>query len=330
MMVIARLVLCSFAWFVGCTSQAVVKSEKVSDAAPEAPVEIDQKLLFSLERSNEPVKKISGPSDIQVTLSSEKIYDGSILLIDFSIPESRQATADAKKAYKVVHEETEFPLIPVDEAAGTFVSVVAVPINFKPGTVNFQLIAGETKMTIPVDVLEGKYKAEKLRVDGKHVNPPKKDLKRIKRESAEIGMIYREIRRERLWSGPFILPVNSPITSPYGTKRVYNGEMQGFHQGLDLKAAVGTPIYAPAGGVVVLAKDLFFTGKTVILDHGYGIFTVYGHMSRLKTKKGKKVSPKTLLGLAGATGRASGPHLHWGAVLQRVKVNPLDLLRVLR
>lgn len=336
MTVIVRLALCSFFVLIGCASQSVgaqsSSGEKADDKAVAA--EIDQKLLFSMDRSTEPGKKISGPNGIQVTLSTEALHDGSILLLDFVIPEAKKAPPEVRNTYRIVHGETEFPLIPVDANEGTFISAAAVPINFKAGTVSFQLhleaASTNPTMAIPVEVIEGRYKAEKLQVAARHVNPKKKDLVRIKKESSEIGAIYRAIRREKLWTGPFILPIQSPITSPYGTKRVYNGEMQGFHQGLDLKAAVGTPIYAPAGGVVVLAKDLFFTGKTVILDHGYGIFTVYGHMSRLKTKKGKKVATKTMLGLAGMTGRASGPHLHWGAIVQRVKVNPLDLLRVLR
>jgi murein DD-endopeptidase MepM/ murein hydrolase activator NlpD len=127
-----------------------------------------------------------------------------------------------------------------------------------------------------------------------------------------------------------VLPIDSKVTSIYGTKRTFNGEMRSFHQGLDLRAKTGTPVRAPAGGTVVLAKDLFFTGNTVILDHGYGIFTIYAHMSKLGVKKGEKVNVKQQLGLSGATGRASGPHLHWGAQVNKSKVNPLELTRVMQ
>jgi murein DD-endopeptidase MepM/ murein hydrolase activator NlpD len=134
---------------------------------------------------------------------------------------------------------------------------------------------------------------------------------------------------KRHWSGPFLLPIESEVTSPFGNKRLYNGTMKNFHQGLDLRAREPTPIRAPEGAVVVLAKDLYFTGNTVILDHGYGLFTVYGHMSKLDVKKGQIVKKAELLGLSGATGRASGPHLHWGAVLMRMKFNPQDLVQSL-
>ena len=138
------------------------------------------------------------------------------------------------------------------------------------------------------------------------------------------------IRREKYWKGSFQVPINSAVTSTFGNKRIFNGEMKSFHQGLDLRAAMGTPIHAASGGVIVLAKNLFMTGNTVLIDHGYGIFTVYAHMSKLQVKKGQEVKPGETLGLSGMTGRASGPHLHWGAVINRFKVNPTDLTTVLQ
>jgi murein DD-endopeptidase MepM/ murein hydrolase activator NlpD len=99
---------------------------------------------------------------------------------------------------------------------------------------------------------------------------------------------------------------------------------------LDLKAAVGVPITAPAPGVVVLAKDLYFTGGTVVLDHGYGVFTIYAHLSKVGVKVGKKVEQREILGLAGATGRVSGPHLHWTTQVSGVKVNPTEFVRVVQ
>ena len=154
-------------------------------------------------------------------------------------------------------------------------------------------------------------------------------MKRIKKEAAEIGRLYRSPRMIKDWQGAFEFPIQSAVTSQFGTRRVFNGEMKSFHQGLDLKAPEGTPIAAPAGGKVVLAKDLYMTGNTIILDHGYGLFTIYAHMSVMRAKLGTLVKKGELLGLSGMTGRASGPHLHWGAVVHLLKVNPMDLIRVL-
>lgn len=177
----------------------------------------------------------------------------------------------------------------------------------------------------------GTYETEHLSVDPRHVQPPKKELKRIAREVSEIGAIYRKITRQKFWHGPWLHPVAHPsVTSPYGTQRLYNGEPRGFHSGVDFKAALGDPILAPTGGLVVLAKDLYFTGWTVILDHGYGVCTVYAHLSELLVRKGQVVKPGQKLGLAGMSGRATGPHLHWTVAIRGAKVSPLEALRILR
>jgi murein DD-endopeptidase MepM/ murein hydrolase activator NlpD len=124
--------------------------------------------------------------------------------------------------------------------------------------------------------------------------------------------------------------MESVVTSVYGSQRLYNKIRTNFHNGVDFRAQVGTPIAAPQGGEVILAQDLYFTGWTVILDHGYGILTLYAHMSKLDVKVGQRVRKGEQLGLSGATGRVSGPHLHWGAIIHKQKVNALDLVKVLR
>ncbi len=174
-------------------------------------------------------------------------------------------------------------------------------------------------------VVRGKYSSEKLRVDPRRVHPPKQDLVRIAGEVKEIGVVYRTLQKKKFWQGPFELPIRSEVTSAFGTRRVYNGSLQNFHTGLDLRAPVGTPINAAAPGRVALAKDLFFTGNTVIVDHGYGLMTLYAHLSEIKVKKGDLVDPQQLLGLSGKTGRVNGPHLHWMAIVNGIKVNPVSL-----
>src|SRR6202022_3184582 len=101
-----------------------------------------------------------------------------------------------------------------------------------------------TERSLPIKINDAKYPSETLRVSNRHVNPRKRDLEQIKRDIAEVGKIYSTITKQKHWKGPFVLPVNSPMTSVYGTKRVFNGKMQSFHNGLDLKAPVGTPIHA--------------------------------------------------------------------------------------
>jgi murein DD-endopeptidase MepM/ murein hydrolase activator NlpD len=291
---------------------------------------------FAADAPNAPATATAAaPPEVRIegaraTLSAAQTHNGSILLVDVEL--------SGPLAQAPVHAhlgDRDYPLYRVPGApAGRWEGVVGVSFLHKPGPAKVQVSVGEGEgaqtLELPFEVTEGPYRSEVLKVPPRTVSPRPRDLKRIRKESAAIRKIYRETRLEKLWAGPFVLPVNSSVTSPFGTKRVYNGQMQSFHQGLDLKARMGTPLRAPAGGVVVMARNLFFTGNTVILDHGYGVYTVYGHMSRLKVKVGARVKTGDVLGLAGMTGRANGPHLHWGAVIRQEKVNPMDLTRVMK
>lgn len=178
-----------------------------------------------------------------------------------------------------------------------------------------------------VTVQEGVFPSETLRVPPRTVTPSKKDQKRIARDRVAIKRAYSSSVKSRLWDPPAVLPVDSAITSVFGTSRVYNGKKQNVHLGTDLRAPTGTPLHVPLTGKVVLARNLFYTGNTVILDHGYGLFTIYGHLSKLRVKEGQFVKKGKVMGLAGATGRASGPHLHWGVHLNGAKVDPMVLVK---
>ncbi|MCM2278529.1 MAG: M23 family metallopeptidase [Oligoflexia bacterium] len=257
-------------------------------------------------------------------LSSPEAVDGSIVIVTARV-------AGATAAPKGRFGEVEFPLYAVpSRGPGVYEGILGVPFGQKAGDFAVTLRLGEEELRLPLRVKDGNYPSERLKVDPRKINPRKKDLVRIRREQARVRKVYEAITAEKLWQGPFALPIQSEITSIYGTKRVFNGEMQSFHAGLDLRAKVGTPVLAPAAGVVALTGDLFFTGKTVILDHGYGVMTVYAHLSRITAKQGQRVTPGARLGLSGATGRVSGPHLHWMAVVHKAKVDPLQLTKVMR
>jgi murein DD-endopeptidase MepM/ murein hydrolase activator NlpD len=194
-----------------------------------------------------------------------------------------------------------------------------------------KILYGQDSLELPIRIVDGKYRRETLHVDSRRVdvsNPA--DQERAAREKAEVGELYRHVTRQKFWSGRFSLPIKSLVTSRFGTKRMYNGKMKSFHTGLDLRAAIGTPIHAAEAGRVVLAKELFFTGNTVIVDHGYGVLTLYAHMSKLEAHAGDVVEKGKILGLSGKTGRVNGPHLHWQAIVHGEKVNPLDLTKVMR
>lgn len=178
-----------------------------------------------------------------------------------------------------------------------------------------------------IKIVQGAYKKEKIMIaDTTKTKPNKTANERITKEFAEANAIYRTYTEKRHWSKPFILPLNSVITSPYGSARVFNGEIKSFHGGTDFRAAIGTPIHASNDGVVVIAKDRFLAGKSVVIDHGEGVFSMYYHCSDIKVKLGEKVQRGQVVALSGDTGRVSGAHLHFGILVNGVQVDPIDFI----
>ena len=181
--------------------------------------------------------------------------------------------------------------------------------------------------TIVFKIVEGEYKKEKITVEGSKVTPPKEVLKRIEEEREEANKIYATANAGLKFDSKFILPMSSAVTSPFGTARVFNGTLKSYHGGTDFRAAVGTSVIAANDGVVVIAKDRYYAGGSVVIDHGEGIYTQYYHLSALKVKVGQSVKKGDIIALSGASGRVSGPHLHFGVIVGGVQVNPLNFVK---
>ena len=177
-------------------------------------------------------------------------------------------------------------------------------------------------------VVSGKFPVQKLRVAPAYVEPPASELDRIREDKEKVGRVWATGNPGRMWSRPFVLPVDAPTRDNFGARRVFNGKPRSSHEGADLSAPSGAPVAAPGPGRVALADDLYFSGGTVILDHGAGLFTMYFHLSRIDVKAGDVIRAGEEIGAVGATGRATGPHLHWGARLNRARINPLGLLQL--
>jgi len=177
-----------------------------------------------------------------------------------------------------------------------------------------------------IELIRGKYKSEILKVAASHAIISPHNKIRIANENKEAKKIYNKQMPDLYISKPFILPMKTKITSPFGTQRLFNGVFKSYHSGTDFRAAVGTPIKATNDGVVVLAKNRFFAGNSIILDHGQGIYTGYYHLSRFKVKVGDYVSQGEIIGLAGATGRVTGSHLHFSVKVNGVQVDPMHFI----
>jgi len=265
-----------------------------------------------------------------IILSSQEVTNGSLLLLQIDTRKLGPPVRDMR----IIFQQSVYPVYahPVSPADILF-GLIAIPFRTAPGPAKLALswtnTTGDHNRTIPFKVIAGKYKTDELKVDSSRVNPNKKNIKRAQKEARKIKRIYAEGSIARLWDGDFQLPMTSDITSPFGNKRVFNGQLKSFHNGVDFRARSAIPVFTANSGVVKLAENLFYSGNAVVIDHGTGIFTIYAHLSRIDVSAGRHVEKGQRIGLTGATGRVSGPHLHWGVKVKGVAVNPMQLIQLM-
>ncbi len=194
----------------------------------------------------------------------------------------------------------------------------------------YQKNSKEERKVIFFQIKDGKYAKERIQVQKSKVNPTSKKVKdRTAKEYAQAMKIYGGVTSKNYVTSKYLAPMNSKITSDFGKARIYNDALNGYHSGTDFRAKVGTPIIASNDGKIVLAKDRFYSGNSIIIDHGQGIYTCYYHLSAFKVKEGDMVKKGELIGWSGATGRITGPHLHFSARVGGVQVDPLQLMALL-
>ncbi|GMQ84423.1 MAG: M23 family metallopeptidase [Gammaproteobacteria bacterium] len=213
-------------------------------------------------------------------------------------------------------------------SGNTYSAIVGLSLATKPGTHTLKIeYAGGEKATLNFTVTEKIYSSQHITLENKRmVNPEKRDMERIGREQQRIKQALATWNERIPDTLRFSLPVEGPVSSPFGLRRFFNEQARKPHSGLDLAAAEGTPITAPAGGRIVDTGEFFFNGNTVFIDHGRGLVTMYCHMSRIDVKPGQTVKGGDVIGAVGKTGRVTGPHLHWGVSLNDARVDPMLFL----
>ena len=179
-----------------------------------------------------------------------------------------------------------------------------------------------------IEIHEAHYRTGTLTVAPKFVAPGPEALKRIEAEIELKKRVFAESAPQPLWSGDFRAPVDAPPTDSFGTRRVFNGQLASVHKGMDFRAATGTVVRAGNSGVVVLARPLYYEGNCVVIDHGLGLYTISMHLSRIDVREGQHVDVGEPIGLSGATGRVTGPHLHWAVRWQNAYLDPAKLLQM--
>jgi murein DD-endopeptidase MepM/ murein hydrolase activator NlpD len=267
---------------------------------------------------------------ITLRLGAPESAQGSLLLLE--LHSSAKPLGEVKAAWD--SKEIPFWQQPkLDEKSpDAWRALLGVDLELKPETYTLAIIgktqaAEDFTCTASIAVREGKFATESLNVAPNFVEPNPEQAARAEAERQRLRAIFATITPERLWDGPFRYPLAGVTTGGnFGKRRILNGKAGSPHSGVDFPASAGTPVYAAQRGRVVLAEPLYFSGNTVVLDHGLGVYTLYAHFESIDVQAGDLVDTGALLGKVGATGRVTGPHLHWGVTVNRARANPLQLI----
>lgn len=264
------------------------------------------------------------PPFASVHLSEPIIIQGRALTIKVSLTEPATLSGIFDGNLLFFHQD----------GAGQFWAITAIHALLPPGTYPISLVAtrpdgNQVTRFETITIIEGPYGSENIELD--ESRNALLDANVIAQEQEILVNLWSQVTLQPRWEGPFRYPVagNEPrITSYFGTRRTYNNSEQlSFHGGADFGGDVGTPIYAPAAGRVVLARPLTVRGNAVLIDHGLGLYSGYWHQSQIAVTEGQELEPGDLIGYLGNTGLVTGPHLHWEMRLNGIAVNPLQWVR---
>ncbi|MEA2626226.1 MAG: hypothetical protein QOD06_2271 [Candidatus Binatota bacterium] len=211
-------------------------------------------------------------------------------------------------------------------SGAAWIALVGIDLDRKPGRYQIRVTSGGSASQLDLVVRERPFPVERLTVPRKYTELDPATLRRVRREQRLLDSLWTRSGGRRLWRGEFVAPANGPAGSPFGLRRFFNGEPRSPHAGVDFRAPAGAAVLAANRGRVALAKSLFFTGNTIVLDHGLGLFTIYVHLSKMIVGEGAVVDKAAEIGKVGATGRATGPHLHFAVRVGEARVDPMALL----
>jgi murein DD-endopeptidase MepM/ murein hydrolase activator NlpD len=226
-----------------------------------------------------------------------------------------------------------FPLLKTAE--NTYVALVGIDVRTNQPAVPVDIALFPEKGGPPYKIRAdlrirnksaGSTKVQKLSLPSGMVDLSQKRLDQVQRDNRTLGDVLDTRSKERYWREGFLMPVKGRITTRFGTNRVLNGKPRSPHSGVDIAGKRGTPVRCANSGKVLLNSDFYLSGNTVVIDHGWGVATIYAHMERVDVREGQLVKRGDILGTVGSTGRATGPHLHFGAFIRGAKVDPLMLV----
>jgi Peptidase family M23 len=268
----------------------------------------------------------SCPDGVTMKASTRSAVQGSLVLTEVLAPKTVAGLNSAwdGRSISLWHEPEE---------AGLH-GMIGVDLEKAPGRYEWKVSwpggAGDAQScSMFINVRAGKFATERLKVEKQFVQPDPEQQKRVEEEGKKMQAIYDHVTPERLWEGKFRLPLKVISTGGnFGRRRILNGEARSPHAGVDFPAKTGTPVYSSQAGKVVLAENLYYAGNTVVIDHGFGIYTMYAHLSEIGVQEGDMVEAWEEIGKVGATGRVTGPHLHWGLTINHARVNAMQISQV--
>jgi murein DD-endopeptidase MepM/ murein hydrolase activator NlpD len=255
---------------------------------------------------------------MQLEVSPKELYPGDA----FSV---RITGAETSQQIDAFIENRQIPLAGCGSSC--IIGIGVIDPDAKSDITTVVVHVGSKEMTAVINVKEAEYPVQHIRLPDRQVTLGAEDLKRTKKEAARLNEFWK-LHTDRLFDGEFILPLANPVATVYGARRIFNNKTVSIHGGIDIKGAEGEAIKASNRGRVVLAENLFFGGNTIIIDHGLGIYTIYMHLKQFEATPGQLVSKGDIIGLVGSTGRATGPHLHFGAKIMATNANPLSLINL--
>jgi murein DD-endopeptidase MepM/ murein hydrolase activator NlpD len=266
---------------------------------------------------------------IQIAMQARAVAPGELVVLTITLPAAREMV-------RVRAFDRDMAAWAADSSAAAgrasreWRALIGVDLDTQPGTYAVSVDAG-AGLTAPYSLIVAakKFPTRRLTVDEDFVSPPAAVEERINREAKLLASTWAHAARERLWSSPFVRPVPQPANSRFGTRSIFNGKPRNPHGGADFLSPAGTPVHAPNAGRVVVAQDLYFSGNTVVIDHGLGVFSMLAHLSAIGVHEGDMIAADQVIGRVGATGRVTGPHLHWAVRANGARVDPLSVLDLL-
>ena len=212
-------------------------------------------------------------------------------------------------------------------------ALVGIDMDTKPRQYTLSLVfedqkGGKTKKDYKIKVGSTKFGTQKLTLPAEMVELDEETLEKVKLEEEKIGKIWDIFTEDHLWDGNFLEPVKGKTTGEFGLRRIINGEPKNSHRGMDIAAPEGAPVRVANNGRVVFIDDIFYSGKSLVIDHGLGLFTMYFHLSETMVVEGEVVKKGQIIAKVGKTGRATGPHLHWGVRLNGARINPAAIVKL--